>query len=416
MKKRFVRSDSLYYKLIVAACLFVLCVSIGITSNASGVFVVPISEDLGFSRASVGMISTILMLSCAASVAFGGVVYKRFSLMKLYMLGVILMGASFTLYSACKELYQFYVLSAIIGIVEPYAITFPFTQIINNWYYERTGTAMGIASMGTGIGGMIFGYLSGRWVTGMGWRMTYLTLGLIMLVVLIAMGLFILREKPEDVGMKPFGVKKEAVISDEGSLPFAKYKFSPMFLFMCLAMFAQGAGSQALVSIQTPNLQSVGYSAVAAATVLAISNGTLAACKFCLGVLIDKVGIKRSTFISVFVMMAAMTFYMLAGQKFLLPAVVIFMGFACSFTMVGFPLIVRHVFGIREYTSFYGIASCFNSVGAALMPTLSGLVYDKTGSYVLFFGIMIAVVATCLITYAFMYRKRAKISEMSSVS
>ena len=416
MKKQFIRSESLYHKLIVLACLLVLCVSIGITSNASGVFVVPICEDLGYSRASVGLISTILMLASAVSAAFGGIVYKKISIMNLYRVSVIILGVSFTLYSACQELYQFYILSAIVGIVEPYAVSFPFTQIINNWYYERTGTAMGLASMGTGIGGMVFGYLCGRWVTSIGWRMTYLVLGLTMLVVLISMGIFILREKPEEVGMKPFGVKKQEVVSDEPSLSFAKYKTSPIFIFMCLAMLAQGAGSQALISIQTPNLQSVGYTAAAAATVLAISNGALAACKFGIGVLIDKLGIRRSTYISVLVMMGGLTIYMLAGQRFLIPAVVLFMGVACSFTMVGFPIIVRNVYGTKEYTSFYGLTTSCNSIGAALMPTFSGVVYDKTDSYVLFFAIMIGVVATCLITYTVMFRKRAQVPEMKPVS
>ena len=410
MKTKFFHNEKLYYVLIVAACALVMAVTIGLTSNCSSLFFIPVSEGIGVPRGSVGVINTVLMISYAGSSMMAGFVYRKFSMMKMFLFCAVLMPVGYGMYAAADQLYQFYLLSLIIGAAEPYVSLLPVARIIGNWFFEKSGTALGIATMGTGIGGMLLGSLSGMWIESLGWRATYLIQALIMLAVLMLTGIFVLREKPADVGFKPYGSHAQLPAEDCSGRSFRQYRFSAVFIITCFATVLHAAGSQTMVSVLEPHLENVGYAASKAALILSVCMGVLAVCKIFFGMLLDKLGIRRVTYLGIVVMV--MTFVVSIFARYTVMMLLIFplMGFACSYITVGIPYLVRKVFGAREYAAFFGVVSALENLGSSVIPTVSGMVYDATSSYVPLFvaAIIFVSFSGMLYTYVFRWVSREK--------
>ena len=75
---------------------------------------------------------------------------------------------------------------------------------------------MSIAMAGIGVGGTIFSPVI-TWLLGAyGWRSTYRIMALIILVLALPAALFILRKRPEDMGLLPYG-SEDAAIQDAAS-------------------------------------------------------------------------------------------------------------------------------------------------------------------------------------------------------
>ena len=80
----------------------------------------------------------------------------------------------------------------------------PITFILNNWFKTDVGTALGLASMGSGIGGALFNALAGIWIEAYGWRATYRILTAVILALAIPCVYFVIKRRPEEKGCTPY--------------------------------------------------------------------------------------------------------------------------------------------------------------------------------------------------------------------
>ena len=153
-----------------------------------------------------------------------------------------------------------------------------------------------------------------------------------------------------------------------------------------------------------------GYAASKAALILSVCMGVLAVCKIFFGMLLDKLGIRRVTYLGIVVMV--MTFVVSIFARYTVMMLLIFplMGFACSYITVGIPYLVRKVFGAREYAAFFGVVSALENLGSSVIPTVSGMVYDAMSSYVPLFvaAIIFVSFSGMLYTYVFRWVSREK--------
>lgn len=113
--------------------------------------------------------------------------------------------AGYTGYSLCTSLPMFYVLSAVVGFSIGGMTMIPLSLIVSNWFHEKRGLAIGIAFMGSGVGGMVLQPITASIVQAMGWRTAYQCLGVLMFCTIVPCSFFVLKRSPADVGLKPLG-------------------------------------------------------------------------------------------------------------------------------------------------------------------------------------------------------------------
>ncbi|MBR2806911.1 MAG: MFS transporter, partial [Oscillospiraceae bacterium] len=200
----------IYYGWItVAGCTMIMATAMGIVFNCASLFIKPIAEDLGYSRSAVQMISTVFNIGNMAVSFLAGKIFTENNIVKLMKVSILVMVCCYFMNSMVSSIYLFYLIALINSVCMTLLTTMPISFIINNWFYEKGGLALGLASMGSGIGSAIFSALSGVWLTTMGWRNTYRLLALFVAVIAIPAVFFLVKLRPQDMGLEPYGKKAE---------------------------------------------------------------------------------------------------------------------------------------------------------------------------------------------------------------
>ena len=202
-----------YGWVIVGAVFLIMAAAWGIVYNCSSLFIDPISDELGFSRSQINATMTI-RAACQMGVSlFAGKIFKRFDIKGVMKVASIVLVVSFFTFSFAVSLWSFYLITFISSISITLIAIIPLSIIISNWFDEKKGTALGIAFMGSGVGGMIFSSLTGIWIEAYGWRVAYQILALSMGVIIIPSIFFIIKLYPREKGLQPVGVSKESAES-----------------------------------------------------------------------------------------------------------------------------------------------------------------------------------------------------------
>ena len=173
---------------IVLAGMVIFSAIMGIIGNCISLFLVPVCRDLGFSRKAMGANQTIIFGCTALFSFFAGKFFETFNSKRVLQVCGILAGVAYFSYSFATKLWQFYLLSTLCGFCFAAMTIVPMSMIINNWFHQKSGVALGISFMGSGVGGMVFNFIAGGCMEAFGWRAAYRILaGLMLLLVLTAL-------------------------------------------------------------------------------------------------------------------------------------------------------------------------------------------------------------------------------------
>lgn len=285
---------------------------------------------------------------------------------------------------------------------------------MSSWFPDKQGTISGVLLMGFGLGSFIIGKVYQAYTpAGIGgWRTSFLVLGVILFVVLAVGGFFFVRPP---AGYLPRGVanakddKADAalVAGERPNLTPVEMVRKPSFwLFFAWAILLSAAGF-AVIAQGTGVVGQVGAGAVDAGTtativgLISIFNGIG---RVIFGGLFDRVGqritmliVDGAFFISVLIVIAAI---MLSS----LPVLVA--GFICCGLSYGGITPTNSAFanafyGPKHYPVNYSIVN-LNLIFASFGGTLSGMLFDASGSYLstfvaLLIAIAVGTVCTVLI-------------------
>ena len=367
---------------VVAACCIVMGTAMGIVANCSSLFIKPISEDLNYSRSAVSFILSVFSAGNMVASLLAGKIFTEDNIVKVMKIAIIILVLAYFGYSLSTSLAVFYLLAAITSICETIVTVLPITFILNNWFYEKGGIALGLASMGSGIGAAIFNALAGRWITQFGWRYTFMILAAFVAVLAIPCIFFVIKLRPADMGLTPYGTAPNRSQHQNTKEDISvQTKKSPVFWALAVSAALIGVCMNVMYNSISPHLTDIGYSLTFSANLLSIGMVALAAGKLLLGRLFDRLGVKVTFFIACFSLFASLIGLLLSRHMLALPLIVLGIGLGSSFGAVCFPLTVPAVFGKKDYRSILGIISAIQAMGGAMAPTVAGFVFDQFGSY-----------------------------------
>lgn len=355
-----------------------------IAINCSSLFVKPISDSLSVTRSQVSLIPTIMTLSFAVLSAFVGKIIAKFGIKKVMMFGALLVGLSFIGFSFSNSMTVLYIFSVVIGFGMAFCSTIPINILINNWFVEKKGMIMGIVFAGSGVGGFVFTQVVSYILKTSSWHRAYLILGIASLVLTLPLILFLVTRAPEDVGQKAYGADahKEAQGGVQGSgFMLSEVKGSAAFIQIAMACFIINLVTLGVTGHVPSYISDLGYSTDFVASVNSIYLLAIIFAKIILGSIFDKFGGKRGFLIggaSFILGLIAMIFA--ANKVFALSFGVLF-ALAGSMGTVAIAFVVGDLFGKKDYGSILGLLTLIATVGASIGNPISGLIYDKFGSY-----------------------------------
>jgi sugar phosphate permease len=369
---------------IVGICLMAMIISAGMGFYSIGVFFNPLMDDFGWNRTQVSAIVTVYW----GVIAIAGPLVGRFldvhGAAKTMFFG--LMGSSLflSLLSLTPSLLYFYIIYACLSASHTALSSIPYGYLISRWFIKRRGTAMGIATAGIGIGGLVISPIVNALITSYGWRNAYLISGLGVLALMFPLLMFV-KDSPEEMGLSPDGGEGAEIKSShpgvENVWTAREAIRSPVFWLASFGLFLVYGTVFGTLSHEVPFIRDMGISPARAAIILAFTAGIGVIGKLVYGYLMDKLS-PRIVIASCFFLQSIGLIILLFTKTMIhLWIFVIIFGFSMGGTATLRPLIVTWLFGIGSYGTIFGAMQVLQSIGPALFPLLGGLIFDATGNY-----------------------------------
>ena len=353
-------------------------INIGFVMSCAGIFYQPVSEEFGVSVGKFGLYMSFNYLASIPMLSVAGRLMQRFSARMLLTLSSGVLGVCFISMSLFNAVWQFYIAGSVIGVTLAFLFYLSFPTMVGRWFKTRVGFFIGICSAASGIGGILFNPMGAHLITTFGWRTTYAIFGaIILLFVTPVIGIFI-RNYPKDKGLLPYGESKqqEVITSDEG----AEYGNAiKMPVFYGLVVFAFLMICVSTLNLFIPNyvtgldytLQQASF--VAAAVMIGVTIG-----KVVLGMINDKSSLLGVAVTAGFGIVGLVLLLIGNAGIGIVAAGGFFFGWAYAGVTVQTPMLVRAVFGNKNYPQIYSNVSIAFAVGGALTAGGWGLLADYT--------------------------------------
>lgn len=363
-------------------------------ANLISLFTKPVTEELGFGRAEFTSYYTIMATTAMITAPIAGRLMKKMNI-KLYMTIFTILGAgAYIGFSFATELTHFLLFAVPMGMALAGAGLIPVSVLITNWFNAKRGLSLGIALSGTGFGAMILSPLVTWIITEYGWRTAYLTIGILIAAVLVPLIIFVIKLSPADKGLLPLGDEKASRNTPEKALAGLTQKEafkSVSFWSLCLGIVVGGIVVNSMILHLVPYLTDIGTPPQQAALLLSLAASMVIVAKLLVGRLYDKLGlIKTITFI---VASDIICFLFLMKGNLLIPGILytVFAALGSTAVTVTPAYLTAALFGEKDYSAKYGIVALFTSLGAAIAPIISGLIYNINHSYELLINILIVL-------------------------
>jgi len=403
-----------YGWVVVTAAFCVALVAYGV-QYSFGIFIDPLTEDFGWSVALVSGAASLFMFSRGALAILTGRFTDRYGPRIIVAIGGLFLGLGLILtsqISAAWQLYLFYGLMGGFGLSVAFA---PLVATVSRWFVSKRGLAIGIVTAGIGMGTAVMSPLADYLVATYEWRLSYIIIGLLALIIIIP-GALLLRRSPEEKGLLPLG-KAEAIAGDEENSNIAKKEDS---LTSESAGFSLKDAARtrafwlllAIIIFWSTCLQMTMMHIYRHATVLGIPGGVAASFmsvigissiigRLVMGAVSDKLGGKRTLFICLVLQALAMFWLLRATDIWMLYLFAAVFGFAYGGCVPMLPVIAGEIFGLKSIGEIIGVQMLGVAIGGAIGPLLGGYVFDVTASYYFAFTVsgMCTIIALILLAF-----------------
>ena len=402
----------LFYGWIIVAVVFV---TMGVGVNARTAFSLlfpPILDEFGWERGvTAGAFSFGFLVSAALSPTLGRLMDRRGPRVVIEM-GVILIGVGLLLATRISEPWHLYVTLGV--MVGGGSVCLGYTGqslFLPNWFVRRRGFAMSLAFAGVGVGSVILLPWTQALIGRAGWRTACWSLGLLVLLLLVPLNL-LLRGRPAELGLEPDGDRAEPAgaparpsnVVDAGwaavDWTLGRAMRTARFWWIAVGYFCGLFAWYAVQVHQTRYLIEIGFDATDAAWALGFVSLAGIPGQIGLGWLSDRIGrewVWTAGAVGFAICYATLLLLAAAPTVFLLYVMVIsqgLLGYGLTSVVGAIP---SEIFQGRHYGSIFGTLMLSSIAGGATGPWLTGVLYDRTGSYASAFWISIGCSAVSAI-------------------
>ncbi len=398
-------------KLVIFGGVLLTISLMGIPGMCNAMFVIPITTDLGISRAAFSTLSTMNAATASVVSFFSGAIYRKTDPVTTIRLGAVMGSIGYMLLSFANGMPMFYLAMGILGASCSLATFIPMAMLADQWMPESSGKAIGIVMMGSSLASMIFNPLISVLITDFGWRKAYFIMGIVVAVLSLAAAFLLIQPHPDYTKQSRLSgdaqadaaAAADALAQAQSEAAPARVSFlSPRNLRLCFIGFCMLVANMGFYSTYVAHLQDMGYSQTFASLYSSVSQGVMALGKFSYGAMVDKAGLKKCTRISFAAGCISLVGLCFCQNKIFLALCLLAPFFACPFDSVGLAPLSEEAGGQENKAEFMGKFTTLANIGYGVIPIIIGGVYDNMGSYNPFF----AFAAVCAAA-GFLYSNKA---------
>ncbi len=387
-----------YGYVILALCFANMIVMRGV-NGAFGVYYLALLEEFSWTRSDGATIASANFFVYAIASPLVGLAFDRFGPRLLMPFGAFLVGSGLVASSFATSLLGMYISYGIITALGQGALSFVgHNALISFWFVRRRGTAIGIASMGQGVGALVMVPLTQIQIDHIGWRWTYVVTGTILLLVLLPANALFQRRKPQDVGQFPDGdTTPHAETSGRhsqraGERDWTLRQAVRSFPFWCITLGHLALGT-ALFLINThaiAHFVAVGYEKLAASFYFGLIGFIRIGATIIWGSLSDRLGRSNAYAVATLVTalgvvgMIAMT---VDAPLWLVYLTIVLYGIGHSAGNPTYGAVIGDIFSGRKIGVIFGFLEISFGFGSAFGSWIGGYLFDANGSYAWSFAV-----------------------------
>ena len=392
---------------IVASCIAITCLPCALVLSCAGIFFTPVSEFFGVARAQFTLYFSLLNIAMMLTLPVAGRIMSKVDLRIVLSACVVICGLGLIGMSRGNSMPWFYAMGIILGIGVAPLIYLSVPALINAWCVKNVGFFVGLCMAFTGIGGVIFNPIGTSLIQSgpEGWRTAYFVFGLIVLVGTLPFTLLVVRSKPADKGLAPYGADEVATQADPAAeatgIPAAQAMKTPAFFALCAfcgIITLNQTIYQFLASYASSFEATLPQIAAASGVVASAAMAGQAIGKVVLGIINDR-SVRMGIFFGLACGVAGvlMMWFLPQALALLLAGAFLF-GVVYAMTTVQTPLLVRSVFGSADFTNIYSRISMVGSLMSAVAAVFWSFVIDSPLGFPGMFVGGLVCMALCLVT------------------
>lgn len=364
-----------------------------------------VQTEFGVGRADASLPYTLMMISLGLGGLITGRMADRHGLMPVLWVGALAVCGGFVWAGMSGSIWAFGLAHALMGLVGSSSTFAPLMADTALWWNSRRGIAVAICASGNYIAGTIWPPIVQHGVETLGWRQTYIWLG-----IFCGAGMLLLatrmRQRPPLVTLAPANAAATAV---DRSRPFGlKAAHAQGLLFV--------AGVACCVAMSMPQVHIVayctdlGFGAARGAEMLSLMLASGIVSRLVFGVISDRIGGIRTLLLGSFLQGAALLMFLPFDGMVPLYLVSAMFGLFQGGIVPSYAIIIREHFAPQEAGARVGAVIMATLLGMALGGWMSGWVFDVTGSYHAAFlnGIAWNLLNLCIASWLFVRVLRAE--------
>jgi MFS family permease len=381
-------SDFHYYgwRVVLAACFGVMGGFGSLFVYTFTVFLKPLSAQFGWNREAISIGFAIAAMTVGVSSPLIGRLLDRFGPRSIILPCMSVFGCGVASLALLRPaIWQFYATCFLIGIVGNGAAHLAYARSISTWFQKRLGTALAFVMVGAGLGAMILPAIAQAVMTHSGWRIAYISLGGLALLLGLPLSWRYIVERSATQSQTT-AVVHSGLTWQQGARTYA-------FWIIVAVLFVSSISMNGAITHLSALLTDRGVTPGEAALCASILGGTSVLGRIGTGWLLDRFfGARVAFFVSLIT----------AGGIFLLAYAHNYVGGGVSAALIGIgaggeaaitPYLLTRYFGLRGFSTLYGLTWTFYAAAGAAGPVILGRAYDSTGSYVSFLVILAVALA-----------------------
>ena len=364
------------------------------TIGATGMFVISVAlpavqADFGIDRSSVSTSYTLLMIGFGLGGILMGRLADRFGVAVPVAIGAVGLGGGFIAAGLAPGIVSFSIVHGLlIGLLGTSATFSPLVADTSLWFERRRGLAVAICASGNYLGGAFWPPIVQHYIETVGWRQTYMGIGVMCLLTMLPLALLLRRRPPGVVqaaqavqGNTAASPAAAALSSQAGQLRPLGMSPAALQTLLCIA------GVSCCVAMAMPQVHIVaycsdlGFGPARGAQMLALMLGFGVISRLASGWISDRIGGLRTLLLgSILQGLALLLFLPFDGLASLYVISALF-GLFQGGIVPSYALIVREHFPASEAGGRVAVVISSTLLGMALGGWMSGAVFDYTGSY-----------------------------------
>jgi MFS family permease len=340
-----------------------------------GVFLRPLQQEFGWSLGQAAFAGTIISYMIMLVAPIQGILIDRYGGRAVVITSIPAFAVAYgLLYFLPNSLAVYYGLWVLIPICAVGVWPLSYLRATATWFDRRLGLALGVTNSGIGIGSVIVPLIAGSMVASHGWRVAYLVLAALALVITWPLALGFLWDNPavgrdQGAGTVPFGSS------------FSEAVRTRSFIIAAIVFFVMGSLSSGLVVLQVPMLIEAGLSPQTAAGLASVVGLSMIVGRIGTGYLLDLYHASSVLTWSILVSSLAAVIFALGVTPTTAPFAAALIGLIIGAEFDALSYMIPRYYGHRSFGKIYGAIYAIFQLGAGLGIALISFSRDWLGSF-----------------------------------